>query len=60
MYMGSNWAGALENQNQPRIEELHKTHVLMADIERRRLEWLGHMIRIDQTREAKEFIKLSN
>jgi hypothetical protein len=58
--MGSNWARGLENQNQPRIEELHKTHVLKADTKRRRLEWLGHMIRMDQTREAKEFIKLSN
>jgi hypothetical protein len=47
--MNSNWARGMENQNQPRNEELHRTHVLMADIERRRLEWLGHMITMYQT-----------
>jgi hypothetical protein len=41
-------------------QELRNYKKPMVDIERRGLEWLGHMIRMAQTRDATECIKLRN
>jgi hypothetical protein len=35
------------------LRELHKSPDLVADIKRRKLKWLEHVIRMDQTRETK-------
>jgi hypothetical protein len=39
-------------ESEPRVNGLYKTHHLVTDIKRIRLEWLGHVIRMNHTKEA--------
>jgi hypothetical protein len=38
------------------VRELYKSSDLVADIERRRFEWLEHEMRIDQTMVGRTFV----
>jgi hypothetical protein len=40
-------------ESEPRVDGLYKTRHLVTDVKRIRLEWLGHVIRMNHTREAK-------
>jgi hypothetical protein len=44
----------LKNQNQPRTKEVIQTSDLVTHIKRENLEWLSHVIRINQTGVAKK------
>jgi hypothetical protein len=49
----------LGSRNSQEPGELYKTPFLMVGTKRKSLEWLGHVLRMDESRLAKRILKVS-